>query len=73
MYVPVKILRYSIVSIAFKYDNPHNFQRSNAILDLLCDFTAVIAALKNKRNSLCLVSSDDLEFNAKMNLAKFVK
>ena len=74
MYVPVRILRYSIVSIAFKYDNPYHFQYS--ILDSLCDFTlgtAVIAALKSKRNGLCLVSSDDAEFNAKRNLAKFVK
>ena len=46
------------------------------MLDSLCDFTlgtAVIAALKSKRNGLCLVSSDDAEFNAKRNLTKFVK
>lgn len=47
-----------------------------SILCVICNFTlgaAVIAALKNKRNGLCLVSSDDAEFNAMRNLAKVVR
>ena len=61
----------------FKYENYIIIYPSiHAMLNVFGYFTlgaAVIAALKNKRNGLCLVSSDDAEFNAKRNLANFVE